>query len=222
MQRAKEARGKIAGVARNFIRDGSTVLTCGRSRVVASVLKAAADTGVRFRVVYAEDSLMPADPSRATDVVGDLRRMEVPVATIPFAALATALPQTTFILAGAESVVENGGAVSSLGTYQMALLAKSAGKPFYVVAESHKFVRVYPLGGGDLPNTHDSFVFKTNTNKDRDGIKHEEGRLKEDGHGVEKGEAVDFTPPELITAIVTEGGVCTPSSVSEELIRIWY
>lgn len=33
---------------------------------------------------------------------------------------------------------------------------------------------------------------------------------------------VDYTPPELITALVTETGVHTPSAVSEELIKIWY
>jgi len=33
---------------------------------------------------------------------------------------------------------------------------------------------------------------------------------------------VDYTPPELITALVTETGVHTPSAVSEELIKICY
>ena len=41
--------------------------------------------------------------------------------------------------------------ISSMGTYQIGLLAKSTGKPFYVVAESHKFVRLDPLSGTDLP-----------------------------------------------------------------------
>ena len=35
-------------------------------------------------------------------------------------------------------------------------------------------------------------------------------------------EAVDYTPPNLITALITESGVHTPSAVSEELIKIWY
>lgn len=211
MQRAEEARGKIAEVAKKFVRDGSTVLTCGRSRVVAAVLNAAADGGVRFNVIYAEDGLVPEDATRATDVVSELRRKDIPVATIPFAALATVLPQTTFTLAGAESVVESGGVISSVGTYQMGLLAKSAGKPLYVVAESHKFVRLYPLSGTDLPIKQNVLEFETK----REGA-HEEGKRKE------RSETVDFTPPDLITAIVTESGVSTPSSVSEELIKIWY
>ena len=39
-----------------------------------------------------------------------------------------------------------------IGTYQMAVMAKALNKPFYVVAESFKFVRMYPLNQEDLPN----------------------------------------------------------------------
>ena len=39
-----------------------------------------------------------------------------------------------------------------IGTYQMAVMAKALNKPFYVVAESFKFVRMYPLNQRDLPN----------------------------------------------------------------------
>jgi len=35
-------------------------------------------------------------------------------------------------------------------------------------------------------------------------------------------DAVDFTPPEYISGIITESGVLTPSAVSEELIKIWF
>ena len=35
-------------------------------------------------------------------------------------------------------------------------------------------------------------------------------------------EAVDYTPPYLISGIITESGVLLPSAVSEELIKIWF
>ncbi|CAF9942136.1 MAG: translation initiation factor eIF-2B subunit alpha [Alectoria fallacina] len=211
VQRAKESRGQIATVARRFVRDGCTVLTCGRSRVVAAVLSAAAEDGAKFRVVNAQDS-HDALSNSSTDIVTELRRKDVPVATIAFAALATSLPHITFALAGAESVVENGGIISGMGTNQMGLLAKSAGKPFYVVAESHKFVRIYPLSGDDLPLGQKVLDFRTEGGEERN---EHEGKRKAEG------EVVDFTPPDLITALVTESGVQTPSAVSEELIKIW-
>ena len=214
VQRAKESRGHIAKVARKFVRDGCTVITCGRSRVVAAVLSAAAEDGAKFRVVYAQDS-NDAPSESSTSVVAELRRKHVPVATIPFAALAASLPYVTFALVGAESVVENGGIISGMGTNQMALLAKTLGKPFYVVAESHKFVRVYPLGGDDLPLGQKVLDFWTQSGA-KEEKEHEEGNRKAGD------ETVDFTPPNLITALVTESGVQTPSAVSEELIKIWY
>lgn len=39
-----------------------------------------------------------------------------------------------------------------VGTYQMAVMTKAVNKPFYVVAESFKFVRLYPLNQEDVPN----------------------------------------------------------------------
>ena len=213
VQRAKESRSQIAKVARKFVRDGCTVLTCGMSRVVAAVLRAAAEDGAKFRVIFAQDSTEPLSTT-STDIVTELRRKDIPVATIPFGALAASLPYVTFVLVGAESVVENGGIISGMGTNQMGLLAKSIGKPFYVVAESHKFVRVYPLSGDDLPLGQKVLDFWTESGEEEK--EHEEGKRKAED------DAVDFTPPNLITALVTENGVQTPSAVSEELIKIWY
>ena len=39
----------------------------------------------------------------------------------------------------------------------MAVMAKALNKPFYVVAESFKFVRMYPLNQDDLPNREKVF-----------------------------------------------------------------
>ena len=42
------------------------------------------------------------------------------------------------VLLGAEGVVENGGVINKLGTYQIALAAAAHNTPFYVAAESYK------------------------------------------------------------------------------------
>jgi translation initiation factor 2B subunit (eIF-2B alpha/beta/delta family) len=33
---------------------------------------------------------------------------------------------------------------------------------------------------------------------------------------------VEITPPELISALITENGIMTPNAVSEELIKLWF
>ncbi|KAL8995087.1 MAG: hypothetical protein Q9169_005123 [Polycauliona sp. 2 TL-2023] len=223
--RAQAARGMIARIGVQFVQDGGTVLTSGRSRVVSAVLNAAADEGVRFRVVYVRSDSGFSDPSdpREDDVVPHLRAKGIPIAVIQPSATAYSLGKISMVMVGAEGVVENGGVVSRIGTYQLAMLAKSARKPVYVVAESHKFVRLYPLGQYDLPTQQMIVDFRDRTDDDgdeRDGTdggerRHRDGRKEDE-------EAVDYTPPELITALVTETGVHTPSAVSEELIKIWY
>lgn len=61
-------------------------------------------------------------------------------------AMGYALEQASFVLSGAEAVSENGGIINRIGTYTLALCAKSLKKPFYVVSESYKFTRpLYPL-----------------------------------------------------------------------------
>lgn len=163
VRRAKESREKIAAYGRHFVRDGCTVLTHGGSRVVGALLGKAAEVsasggGVRFKVIYVMNGARVNESKR---VVTSLRAKSVPVATITEGAVGYAMGKVDLVIVGAEGVVENGGTISRLGTYQIGLLAKAAGRPFYVVAESHKFVRLYPLGQYDLPIEQKVIEFKT-------------------------------------------------------------
>ena len=172
--RAKASRAKIAGFGRHFVRDGTTVLTNGGSRVVGALLARAADDsqgGVRFRVIYVRGHSPggPDDQAEGSGVVSALRRRGVPVAVIPEAAVAYAMGKVSMVIVGAEGVVENGGIISRLGTYQIGLLARAAQTPFYVVAESHKFVRLYPLSQYDLPIEQHVIEFCTSNGSEKEG-----------------------------------------------------
>lgn len=163
VSRAKAGRERIAVYGRHFVRDGCTVLTHGGSRVVGALLGKAAEASasggsVRFKVIYVMNG---ARVGESKAVVTSLRAKGVPVATITEGAVGYAMGKVDLVIVGAEGVVENGGIISRLGTYQIGLLAKAAGRPFYVVAESHKFVRLYPLGQYDLPIEQKVIEFKT-------------------------------------------------------------
>ncbi|KAI9840335.1 MAG: translation initiation factor eIF-2B subunit alpha [Sclerophora amabilis] len=257
--RAKASRENIAAFGRHFVRDGTTVLTNGGSRVVGALLRRAAEDNkgsVRFRVIYVLPSSAPkvgatANSTEGQSTITTLRELGVPVATISEGAVGYALGEVDMVIVGAEGVVENGGIISRLGTYQLGLLARAAAKPFYVVAESHKFVRLYPLGQYDLGieqkivefQTTEEHATKADTGRkipsaideksDKSGYFDNtlgDGKRRQDGHegphpeeiGGTIQDAVDFTPPDLISALITESGVLTPSAVSEELIKIWF
>ncbi|PSN62036.1 translation initiation factor-like protein eIF-2B subunit alpha [Corynespora cassiicola Philippines] len=232
VDRAKQSREKIASFGKHFIRDGATILTNGGSRVVSALLRSAAESStIRFKVIYVSSPSNSRDSNEGNHTVDELRSKNVPVAVIPDSAVAYSLGKVDMVIVGAEGVVENGGIISRLGTYQMGLMAKSMGKPFYVVAESHKFVRLYPLSQFDLPIEQRVLDFKVADDiKTSDSAKavedegiadmNKESRSKCSGNAPE--DAVDFTPPDLISGIITESGVLTPSAVSEELIKIWF
>jgi translation initiation factor eIF-2B subunit alpha len=93
--------------------------------------------------------------------------------------------------------VENGGIISRMGTYQMGLLARSKGKPFYVVAESHKFVRLYPLSQFDLPIEQKVLDFQvtddSKATKDEAKTAATATDAKQISTGLDAHDAVDFT-----------------------------
>jgi translation initiation factor eIF-2B subunit alpha len=101
--------------------------------------------------------------------------------------------------------MESGGVINRIGTYTMALCAKEMNKPFYVLTESFKFSRLYPLNQRDLP---DNYKYPTNSD-----------RKDENFHKLHP--LVDYTSPLLITLIFTDLGILTPSAVSDELIKLY-
>ncbi|KAK0284793.1 translation initiation factor eIF-2B subunit alpha [Friedmanniomyces endolithicus] len=239
IERAKAARETIAGFGKHFVRDGNTVLTNGGSRVVGALLRNAAESSngsgrgsIRFRVIYVVSHSATGDSAEESETAANiaaLRERDIPVAEVPPTAIAYCMDTVTSCFVGAEGVVENGGVVSRLGTYQMASLAKAAGKPFYVVSESHKFVRLYPLGQSDLGIEQNIVDFKTAKGSEETESAKDEGVADLEGEGATSsrhsctpGDEVDYTPPHLISGIITEGGVLLPSAVSEELIKIWF
>jgi len=120
-----------------------------------------------------------ARASESKAVVSSLRAKGVPVAEISEGAVGYAMGKVNLVIVGAEGVVENGGIISRLGTYQIGLLAKAAGKPFYVAAETHKFVRLYPLGQYDLGIDQDVIEFKTEDEGDENGNVEKTPRIEE-------------------------------------------
>lgn len=110
------------------------------------------------------------------------------------------------VLVGAEAVVESGGVINSLGTYQIALCAQAHNKPMYVAAESYKFARLFPLNQQDLPREQMPVsdilpLLPRNVSIDNPSR--------------------DYTPPSQISLLITDFGVLTPAAVSDELIQLY-
>lgn len=214
VQRAKESRSKAADLGIPFIKDDDIILVHSFSRVVHQLLiKAKKEKFIRFRVIVTESR--PSE--KGYHMASLLRKAGIPVEVIVDNAVGYVIHKVDKILVGAEGVAESGGIINHIGSYQIGCLAKANNKPFYVVTESHKFVRLFPLAPNDLPNQISQVLSVTNS---KIGTLIEND--SEDPKNLLSIQQIDFTPHEFITALITDLGVLTPSAVSEELIKIWY
>ncbi|XP_055742933.1 translation initiation factor eIF-2B subunit alpha-like isoform X2 [Salvelinus fontinalis] len=182
------SRSKVAKLCHTFIKDGA-------------VLESAAADKKRFTVYVTE-----SQPDSAGRQMADkLRNLNIPVTVVLDAAVGYIMEKVDLVIVGAEGVVESGGIINKIGTYQLAVCCKAHNKPFYVVAESFKFVRLYPLNQQDVP---ERFKYKADTLKAVEDL-------------AEEHPMIDYTPPSLITLLFTDLGVLTPSAVSDELIKLY-
>merc|ERR1711982_222488 len=116
------------------------------SRVVASLLTKAALTK-HFTVIVLEGR-PDAAGAKAAKLYSQLG---IPCTVVLDAAVGHVMETVDLVIVGAEGVVENGGIINKIGTYGLAIVAKTLNKPFYVAAESFKFTRLFPLSQSDLP-----------------------------------------------------------------------
>ncbi|KAI8897308.1 translation initiation factor eIF-2B subunit alpha [Globomyces pollinis-pini] len=202
VERCEHFRQIAADFGLNFIKDNSTILIHSHSRLVMLLLKSAALRKKHFQVYVCQGS-----PSNGgSKAVLELRKANIPAALISDAAIGYIMEKVDFVLVGAEGIVRNGGIINQIGTYPLALVAKAADKPLYCVAESYKFIDVFPLNQDDLDLEKNSSVYFTN---EEDG-----GKCKISNP------SVDYTPPELVTFLFTNEGVLAPSGVSELLLEM--
>lgn len=175
-------------------------MTHSRSRVILETLRLAAKQNKHFHVFVTMSSL----DNEGQIMIDELRLDNIECTLILDASIGYIMETVDFVLVGAEGVMESGGIINRIGTYTMALCAKEMKKPFYVLTESFKFSRLYPLNQRDLPN---SYKYPKNS-ESRDDF--------EKTHPL-----VDYTPPLNITLIFTDLGILTPSAVSDELIKLY-
>lgn len=175
------------------------VLTHARSRVVLETLKLAAKSNKRFHVYVTQSS----PDNTGKQMCDELTEAKIECTLILDSAIGYIMESIDIVLVGAEGVVESGGIINRVGTYTMALCAREMKKPFYVLAESLKFSRLYPLNQRDLP----------------DDYKYPKHCQQKDLSRVHP--LVDYTSPAYITLLFTDIGILTPSAVSDELIKLY-
>jgi len=103
------------------------------------------------------------------------------------------------VITGADRIAANGDTANKIGTYTLAVLAKSHNIPFYIAAPSSTF-DLSLTSGDEIPIEERS----------ADEITHPWGQQLAPLETKVYNPAFDVTPHEYITAIITEVGVVRP------------
>jgi methylthioribose-1-phosphate isomerase len=189
----------------NLFSDGDTIMThcnAGSLATVAygtalGVIRAAKDSGKKISVIATETRPV-MQGSRLTAF--ELQHDNIDVRLIPDTAVGFIMAKgiVKHVVVGADRILSTGHVFNKIGTYQLAILAKTHNIPFYVAAPSSTF---------DLKNNPDDIIIEERSKEEVIKI----GKRVIAPKNIDViNPAFDMTPPELITKIITEKGIISP------------
>jgi methylthioribose-1-phosphate isomerase len=200
---ANRAMG-LHGVA--LVPDGARILTHCNAGALATagygtaggVIRAAHAQG-KVQLVWVDETRPVLQGARLT--AWECVKEGIPHRVISDAAAASVMArgEVDLVVTGADRIAANGDTANKIGTYGLAVLARHHGIPFYVAAP---FSTIDPaLPSGDLIPIEE---------RDASEIRGFAGRQIVPAASPVFNPAFDVTPAALITAIITERGVCRP------------
>ena len=185
--------------------DNDTIMTHCNAGALATVaygtalgvIRATKESGKNIKVIATETRPVQQG-SRLTAF--ELKHDGIDVSLIPDTAVGYTMANglVNGVIVGADRILRTGHVFNKIGTYQVATMAKKHNIPFYVAA---------PLSTFDLQSKPDDIIIEQRKASEVTGIG--DKRTAPDGIDVIN-PAFDMTPPELISAIITENGVAKP------------
>jgi len=198
------AAEQISMTAASKINDGDVILTYSSSNLIEKVLTDAAAMGKKFKVIVSDGRVRCDGRSLAVR----LSAAGVHTTYILITAITAVLPSITKVLLGCHGVFANGCVMAHIGSSQVALMAKSAGKPVLFCCETYKFTEKVQT---------DSFVYNELADPDdlvNTGSKKEPLDDWRDHSSLSLLNLMyDVTPASLVDAVITEISIIPTTSV---------
>jgi methylthioribose-1-phosphate isomerase len=202
------ASAAIAGHGLALVREGARILThCNTGALVSAgegtafAIVLAAHRAGRLARLWVDETRPLLQGARLTAY--EAGRAGIPYAVLPDSAAASlmAAGEVDVVLTGADRVAADGSAANKVGTYALAVLAHHHGVPF-VVAAPVSTIDFRAAGAAAITVEHRAAQEVTSF----------AGVRVAPADSPVYNPAFDVTPPELITALVTERGVISPVS----------
>ena len=174
--------------------NAGALATCGYGTALG-VIRAAVERGGRIHV-YADETRPFLQGARLT--AWELMADGIPTTVIcdNMAASLMRAGKIQAVIVGADRIAANGDTANKIGTYNVAILAKEHGIPFYVAAPWSTIDRATATGE----------AIPIEERPHREVTHHAGKQLTPNGVGISN-PAFDVTPAKYVTAIVTERGV---------------
>ena len=189
-----------------FLKDGSCVLTHCNAGALATggygtalgVVRAAVEAGKRIEV-FADETRPVLQGARLT--AWELKMSGIPVTVITDNAAGYFMQhgEVDAVIVGADRIAANGDVANKIGTYMVAVLAKTHKIPFYVAAPLST-IDASIKTGREIPIEQ----------RDQTEVTHFHGKRTTPSDVVARNPAFDITPYRYVSAIVTEKGVINP------------
>lgn len=197
---------KMGELGASLLKNGQTWLTHCNAGALATagygtalgVFRAAKEQGKKFKVFVDETRpLLQGSRLTAWELMHD--RIDATLICDNMAGSLIAAGKVDAIVVGADRITSKGFVANKIGTYPLALMAKYHGIPFYVVAPDTTF---------DLSLSYaEEIVIEE---RDPDEVRFVGSQQVAPADIPVYNPAFDITPPELITAIITNLGIIEP------------
>lgn len=201
-----EINRRMGAYGAQLIRDGDTVLHHCNTGALATVdygtalgvIRAAHEQNKRFHVLL-DETRPRLQGSRLS--AWELEQLGISYDILPDTAAGFYMQrgEIKLVLVGADRVSANGDFANKIGTYQIAVLAKENGIPFYTVAPTST-IDLSLASGDQIPIEE----------RDKSEVLAPYGNPIVPAHFKARNPAFDVTPHRYLAGIVTENGIARP------------
>lgn len=197
----EDSKEKIAEVGARRIPNNSVILTHCHSSTVTYLLKKAKEKGKLFEVICSETR--PFFQGRIT--AKEMLELGLKTTLIVDSAARFFMNDVDLVIVGADAMTSEGNVINKIGTSTIALIAKEARTPFYVVSELLKFDPATMYGDYE----------KIEERSPDEVWKNAPENLKI------RNPVFDVTRRDFIHGIICEEGIISPHSIIEVMHRTY-
>ncbi|XP_032572899.1 translation initiation factor eIF-2B subunit delta isoform X2 [Drosophila sechellia] len=197
-----KAAQAISGFLQEKITDGDVLLTFACSSLIQFICEEAKRRQVAFRVIVVDSR----PGCEGQELLRRLHATGIPCTYVLINAVGYVMAEATKVLLGAHALLANGYVMARTGTAQVALVANAHNVPVLVCCETHKFSERFQT---------DAIVYNelSDPNQLVRGDKCQLSNWAAKGKLLPLNLSYDITPPELVSAVVTEVAILPCTSV---------